>query len=104
MSTNCADGVVWCVIGDIYQGQFEDGQFHGQGRLQYRDRAEYLGEYQHGRRHGQGVFKLRDGNEYDGEWKDDRPSGMGTFTDASGVVTEGNFERQYEFKRQLGQH
>lgn len=71
--------------------------------MQYRDRAEYTGEYQHGRRHGQGVFRLRDGNEYDGEWKDDRPSGMGKFTDAKGVVTEGDFQRQYAIERQIGQ-
>ena len=82
-------------IGETYIGQWEDGQFHGQGKIQYHDRCEYIGEFEHGKRHGQGKYTLRDGQSYDGEWKDDRPSGIGKFKDHKGKVVEGDFQHRY---------
>lgn len=82
-------------VGDTYTGQWEDGQFHGQGRFQYHDKGQYIGEYSRGRRQGQGVFRLRDGHEYEGEWNEDLPAGKGKFTDDNGRVSEGDFQRRY---------
>lgn len=36
----------------MYKGDFENGQFHGVGRLKFANKGEYEGEWRNGRRQG----------------------------------------------------
>ena len=55
--------------GDIYEGGFVDGHFHGQGTTTFSDGSSYVGEYKDGKRNGQGTQTFSDGSSYVGEYK-----------------------------------
>ena len=40
--------------GDVYEGEFREGQFHGQGMYKFSDGRKYVGEWVDGKMHGQG--------------------------------------------------
>ena len=44
----------------------------------------YEGEWQDGKRHGQGKMTDADGDVYEGEWRNDLKDGQGTLTSANG--------------------
>lgn len=56
--------------GDIYEGEFLEGQRHGKGEYLYCDGAVYRGYWREDAKHGKGSFKY-DKYEFDGEWEDD---------------------------------
>uniref|UniRef100_A0A7S3J447 Uncharacterized protein n=1 Tax=Euplotes harpa TaxID=151035 RepID=A0A7S3J447_9SPIT len=64
--------------GDIYEGEYKDGNKHGRGRYIYSNGASYEGEYKDGNRHGQGVYVYPSGNKAVGEWKEDYEEGKHT--------------------------
>ena len=47
--------------GDVYEGAFQDGEPHGQGKLTDADGDVYEGAFQDGKRHGQGKMTYTDG-------------------------------------------
>ena len=49
------------ISGDIYDGEWKDGKYHGKGTIEYSDGTKYLGK-----------------------WKDSLPNGKGTLTDSFG--------------------
>ena len=57
-----------------YVGEFEDGEYHGQGTLRTGDglfnHDEYIGQFNHGKFEGNGTYIWADGRRYVGEWKD----------------------------------
>ena len=54
----------------------------------------YEGTYNQGRRHGQGRIEYPCGLSYDGDWKDGQPHGQGKMTSTSSRFTyEGDFEK-----------
>lgn len=63
----------------IYQGQFKDGQYHGNGRLSYEDeKSIYKGNWVMGMKQGRGILWDGDNNVYMGQWQNDRRNGQGT--------------------------
>ncbi|CAB9510688.1 MORN repeat protein [Seminavis robusta] len=62
-----------------YEGCFDMGQYHGRGRLRWKNGDGYDGEYVQGKRHGQGTYKWHDGRHYKGEFQDDMRHGFGKF-------------------------
>ena len=75
MSQNMEDGSM-----DIYEGQFEEGQFNGYGVLSFGNSDRYEGEWLKGQRHGHGKFYLTHDNNYSvyiGEWANGKRSGFG---------------------------
>jgi len=59
---------------ECYEGLFQNGKFHGEGRLFYRDNTIYQGKFIEGKRQGQG--KMIDSNGltvYEGNWFEDKP-------------------------------
>lgn len=66
-----------------YVGEFDDGQFHGYGRLELpvtrTQRSSYLGNWDHGVRSGRGTYWNGQGNLYIGQWRNDLRHGMGTY-------------------------
>jgi len=49
---------------DYYEGCFDMGRYHGQGRLYWKNGDSYDGEYVEGLRQGQGVYRWSDGRHY----------------------------------------
>ncbi|CAD8177851.1 unnamed protein product [Paramecium pentaurelia] len=92
-------GKLWLASGDIFEGQFIDGQlsqgshfqtngstytgefinglYHGYGQLIEFNGDSYSGQFENGMKQGKGVLKRNDGTLYDGEWKQDVKSGFG---------------------------
>jgi hypothetical protein len=103
--------------GDIYQGEYLNGQASGQGTYIWKNGDKYVGEWKSDRRNGKGTFTYGpksdragtiyigdfkngrangkgkaialDGSTYEGEVKDSERSGQGTFISAEGVVQHG---------------
>lgn len=52
--------------GDIYEGQFLDGLFHGTGEYHYKNGDIYIGEFENGRESGGQIIRPN-GNRYNAE-------------------------------------
>lgn len=46
--------------------------------MEYKNGDRYEGEFDMGKKHGQGKYDYNDGDYYDGEWKNDSADGQGT--------------------------
>ena len=64
--------------GDVYEGDFHVGKFHGKGRFVFAGgRGWYEGGYELGRQHGQGLRVFANNNRYDGTFRDGELDGEG---------------------------
>ena len=72
--------MVYLLTKETYVGERENGKYHGQGTLTFRDGDKYVGEWKNGERHGQGTYTWSDGSKYVGEYKDGEPWN-GTYDD-----------------------
>tara|TARA_B110000003_G_scaffold229332_1_gene231132 strand:+ start:495 stop:1313 length:819 start_codon:yes stop_codon:yes gene_type:complete len=79
--------------GDIYEGGFVDGHFHGQGTSTFSDGSSYVGEYKDGKRNGQGTQTFSDGSSYVGEYKDGEKHGQGTYVYENGHSWTGEWNK-----------
>ena len=78
----------------IYDGEWQDGLWHGDGMLSTGSDGEtYQGEWIKGKRDGLGQQSDSTGNEYAGAWKDGVRTGDGSFTHHSGWTVEGQWEK-----------
>ena len=59
-------------IGDINEGEYKDGKYHGKRIFSYPDGSKYEGEYKNDKKHGKGIYSYPDGEKYEGEFKDDK--------------------------------
>ncbi len=73
--------------GRIFEGDFVDGQPHGEGVDTRPDGSRYEGDFAEGRRNGTGRLRLPDGSTYEGTFVDGARAGTGTYTSASGRYT-----------------
>jgi len=55
--------------GDMYEGEFKDGE-EWNGTYTWYDGRKYYGEFKDGKKHGQGTYTISTGGKYIGEWKD----------------------------------
>lgn len=55
--------------GDVYQGQFKNGLFHGKGTFRAKLGWSYTGTFSNGRPNGQGKLKTEDKTIYEGKFK-----------------------------------
>jgi hypothetical protein len=79
----------------VYEGQFVDGVFHGQGRLKSPGYA-YEGGFGFGMKHGHGKEVFDSGEQYEGEFVRNERTGRGLLriADGSGVLTyDGTFKK-----------
>ena len=63
-----------------YEGEWQDGRWHGSGTVTYTNGNHYTGEFKMSLRHGHGSQTFADGSTYKGEWKDDDMHSPGTST------------------------
>lgn len=73
--------------GRVYDGQFVDGKFAGNGRMVWHTAKGvliYEGEYKDDLKHGQGKFIWADNRTYDGQWDKGLRHGKGMYQNARG--------------------
>jgi len=72
--------------GDMYQGEFVDGFFHGWGTIVFNEMGDrYDGEFSRGAFNENGVYTWKNGNCYVGKWKNNKMHGPGAFSDGEEV-------------------
>ena len=77
----------------VYEGEYNmSSQYHGKGKITYKDGSYYDGEWENGKRHGFGIEWLYDGSSYRGYYQDDKRHGQGTYYSQNKQSYEVNFE------------
>ncbi|CAK92861.1 unnamed protein product (macronuclear) [Paramecium tetraurelia] len=76
----------------IYDGNYLNGERHGQGLLHHQDGSTYEGEHQNGLMKGKGTFRYSDGTYYSGQLLNGVMHGKGILIDTDGTIYEGEFE------------
>lgn len=80
-------GVARYKSGDVYEGNWKAGLFHGQGTFyEWPEGTKYVGEWKNGKREGNGTQFIAKGPKYVGEWKNNRREGQGTMYLSSGQI------------------
>jgi hypothetical protein len=92
---DCENGTgLWeDVLGDLYSGQFRNGRYHGQGRLEQGTNYVYEGGFQDGEFHGRGTLNDH-GQIFAGNWAGGREAdgpGFRTFPNGSRLEGEGSW-------------
>lgn len=68
---------------NVYRGNFKDGKYHGNGKLEemltVTTRAYYDGNWDMGIRSGRGTYWNGTGNLYIGQWAKDKRDGEGSY-------------------------
>ena len=87
ISGNCDNGlgVGKFSNGDIYKGEWKNGEMEGIGVYNYKKGAVYHGQMKSNKIHGFGTFIYPDRTYYSGEFKDGKRNGLGTFVRNDGV-------------------
>lgn len=68
----------------VYEGEFLDFSFHGQGRLVFPDGCIYEGGFNMGKFEGTGSFRFEQGEVFEGDFKRGKRHGEGLFKDKNG--------------------
>ena len=80
-------------IGNIYEGNWKDGEKEGIGKFKFCNGDIYDGDFKNDKFEGMGVYKYSDGGTYSGEWKNDLRDGKGKFTFPNGNIFEGDWKK-----------
>ena len=78
--------------GDVYEGGWEGGKYHGKGMFTGHDGYQYEGEWRHGKRHGIGRESFPDGLTFDGDFVDNSRHGKGSLLWPDGCEYIGEFQ------------
>ena len=78
--------------GDIYEGEFKNGEINGKGLFIWSNNQQYYGDFVNGVMHGKGKYKWPDGFEYEGDYNNGIKEGMGTYKYKDGRVFKGRFK------------
>lgn len=66
--------------GSFYDGDWEEGLFHGQGTFAWKSSGDrYTGSFRRGQMHGHGRYEFRNGDAFDGTFVDGKPVGRGEY-------------------------
>ena len=75
----------------VYTGQFQDGMYHGWGRMEWHSGDTYEGEWQFGVRTGVGIMTWADEAVYSGDFVNGTYHGRGCLQMTDGSVYTGSF-------------
>ena len=78
--------------GDLYEGEFKEGEITGKGLYIWNNKQQYKGDFVKGIKHGKGKYKWPDGFEYEGEYNNGIREGLGTYKWKDGRVFKGRFK------------
>jgi hypothetical protein len=76
--------------GDVYEGDFVNGDRTGKGKYTWSNGDVYEGDFVKGDRTGKGNFTYTDGDVYEGDYVNGDQTGKGKYTFTSGDVYEGD--------------
>lgn len=85
-------GVYTSEDGSRYDGEFKWGVKHGLGSYHFRNGDAYAGEYFADKMHGFGVYHFANGHKYEGAWHEGRRQGLGMYTFRNGDTQAGHWE------------
>ena len=71
--------------GDAYEGDMVFGVIEGEGKINYASGGCYIGQITAGKRHGKGKMVYITGQVYEGYWQRDKREGHGVYYDKNGV-------------------
>ena len=79
--------------GSYYEGDFEDGLFHGRGTYYFKESEKtYTGGFVEGRIEGEGEARWADGREFSGHFLNGKEEGEGKLIFANGNIYIGKFK------------
>jgi len=78
--------------GSVYEGFFEDGQCHGEGRGVSMAGDVFQGNFKYDVMDGYGFYMWNDGRIFEGDWKQGRKNGLGRYFWCDGKVYDGEFK------------
>ena len=91
-ASTTAKGCMQYPTGDVYEGQFENGEGNGQAVFTYATGEVWVGEYKEGNSWiGSGAIKFKDGGTFFGTLLDGKSHGQWRLVHAGGNVYEGGF-------------
>ncbi len=65
----------------VYVGEIRDGRKHGKGKFTHKNNREmYNGDWENDQKNGDGRMTYANGEVYDGSWVDDKREGTGKMT------------------------
>lgn len=74
----------------IYEGEFKDNLFEGNGVMMYANGDRYEGEWKSNKKEGKGAMMYANGDRYEGQWKSNKKEGNGVMMYANGDRYEAN--------------
>ena len=107
--------------GDVYEGEWLDDKYHGQGTytdanghswqgewkndkkhngfgfIEYKNGNTYTGKLTNGYRNGHGIMTFTTGDVYEGEWLDDKSHGQGIYIYANGNSWQGEWKNNTKY-------
>ena len=78
---------------DLYNGEYKDGLYHGQGTYTHSNGDIFEGEWKEGKRH-QGTYTHSNGDIYEGDWKEGKRHGHGTYIESEGDKYVGEWKNE----------
>ncbi len=85
--------LIFAESGNQYKGQFEKGQFHGQGTFLFNNGDIYTGQFKNSLYEGIGKLVYKNGCQYIGEFKKNRFHGQGTCISQDGSRQKNTWKR-----------
>lgn len=76
----------------VYDGEFQNGKFHGHGTVINPAGTKYTGGWKNGMRDGKGTLTGSDGTKFVGGWKNGKKDGVGIFFFTDGTKSQGIFK------------
>jgi len=75
--------------GDVYIGDWVNGDQEGNGTFSFHSGSKYVGEFKKGSRWGTGTYTWASGEKHTGQWMNDDQHGEGSYYDSNGNVKVG---------------
>ncbi len=88
-------GVYTSANGVKYEGEWESGQYNGNGTLVTEGVGIYVGEFKNGLKSGDGTMYCYNGDKYTGHWMDGFKNGNGTMWYSDGHRYVGNWKNGF---------
>ncbi len=77
--------------GNVYEGYWKDNNWHGKGKLSYKEGSVYDGDFVDGKQTGNCIYTFSDGRKYEGGVLDFKWHGKGTFFYKDGATYIGDW-------------
>lgn len=94
-------GKIHDAYGNIYEGEIEEGKYHGEGIMILKNKNKYEGHWKKGKFAGRGKMIYNNGDIYEGEWRNNIKEGKGIMRYADGSTFDG---RWIDNKRSYGKY